>query len=311
MKLNKRIGLLVFLFIAWSCKNDDEEVVINKVEQQSLAETVVTDDANIKAYLETHFYNYEEFNAPPADFDFKIRLDTIAGDNADKTPLINQVNTQNITVSSFDFFMEDEEVVEHTLYYLIVNEGVGESPTIGDDVVVRYQGSLLDNTIFDSSVSPVNFNLSGVVRGFGNAVEKFKVGEGPIENGDGTVRYEDYGIGAVFMPSGLGYFQDISNQTSLARYSPLVFTFDLLSYAKDTDSDADGIPSLLEDLNGDGNLNNDDTDEDGIPNYGDLDDDGDGVPTLEEISDENGMVLTPYPDTDKDTIPDHLDPDTF
>ena len=37
-----------------------------------------------------------------------------------------------------------------------------------------------------------------------------------------------------------------------------------------------------EDLNGDGDPSNDDTDGDGIPNYKDPDDDGDGIPTIDE-----------------------------
>lgn len=54
------------------------------------------------------------------------------------------------------------------------------------------------------------------------------------------------------------------------------------------DLDADGLLSTNEDLNGDGNLDNDDTDQDGLPNYLDDDDDGDGIPTFEECADPNG-----------------------
>ncbi len=55
-----------------------------------------------------------------------------------------------------------------------------------------------------------------------------------------------------------------------------------------TDADADGLYSHFEDLNADGIQENDDTDQDGIPNYLDLDDDGDGIPTLAECADPNG-----------------------
>ena len=64
-----------------------------------------------------------------------------------------------------------------------------------------------------------------------------------------------------------------------------------------TDQDNDGIFDINEDLNGDGNLNNDDTDLDGIPNYLDEDDDNDGVPTRTE-----GVG-----DSNNDAIPDYLD----
>ena len=69
----------------------------------------------------------------------------------------------------------------------------------------------------------------------------------------------------------------------------------------DFDDDGDSIKTEEEDLDGDGDPMNDDTDADGIPNYLDNDDDGDGVDTAFEslINDE-----------DVDGTPDYLDPDT-
>jgi hypothetical protein len=76
------------------------------------------------------------------------------------------------------------------------------------------------------------------------------------------------------------------------------------------EDDNDGIPAILEDINGDGNLNNDDTDQDGIPNYLDSDDDGDNVPTINENPDPNeDGDITDAQDTDLDGIPDYLDED--
>jgi len=83
------------------------------------------------------------------------------------------------------------------------------------------------------------------------------------------------------------------------------------------EDDNDGIPAEDEDLNGDGDLTNDDTDGDGIPNYLDADDDGDNVLTKDEDDDLDGdgnpfteplntdIDSTQFPDTD----PDYLDPD--
>ncbi|MGX1025130.1 hypothetical protein [Psychroflexus sp. MBR-150] len=82
--------------------------------------------------------------------------------------------------------------------------------------------------------------------------------------------------------------------------------------------DNDGIPAELEDINGDGNLFNDDSDGDGIPNFIDTDDDNDNVLTASEelealddngnvITDENGDVV--YVDTDNDGVPNYLDND--
>jgi hypothetical protein len=85
-----------------------------------------------------------------------------------------------------------------------------------------------------------------------------------------------------------------------------------------TDYDNDGIPSIMEDLNGDGDVTNDNTDREqeqrigspAFPNHIDSDDDQDGIPTREEISDSEGNIILPYPDTDKDGTPDYLDSDS-
>jgi len=77
-----------------------------------------------------------------------------------------------------------------------------------------------------------------------------------------------------------------------------------------TEDDNDGIPAELEDINGNGNLEDDDTDYDGVPNYLDQDDDGDNIFTTAENP--NYTVtdgLANAQDSDGDGIPDYLDPD--
>ncbi|UWX55950.1 FKBP-type peptidyl-prolyl cis-trans isomerase [Maribacter litopenaei] len=197
---------------------------------RSIIEVAAEDDAEIREFLSTHFFNYDEFINPPSDFDYKIRFDTIAGDNSQKTPIMFsdtisganfEFGMETITVESSSFGVTDEEVSDHTLYYLVVRQGGAEEmPTIGDNVVLRYEGTLLDGTLFDaSSNQPVTFNLSGVVRGFGNGMEYLKTGTNLIVNDDGTVTYSDYGIGAIFIPSGLAYFNRGSRFYNRSVYS--------------------------------------------------------------------------------------------
>jgi len=73
------------------------------------------------------------------------------------------------------------------------------------------------------------------------------------------------------------------------------------------DPDEDGIPTSAEDLNGNGDPSDDDTDGDGTPNYLDPDDDGDTVPTINEDPNDNGNPRDD--DTDGDGMPNYLDPD--
>lgn len=71
------------------------------------------------------------------------------------------------------------------------------------------------------------------------------------------------------------------------------------------DTDEDGVFDTFEDVNGDNDLSNDDTDDDGIPNYQDADDDGDGINTADE--DYDGDNDPTNDDSDGDQIPDYLD----
>ncbi|WP_225035311.1 DUF6252 family protein [Winogradskyella sp. SM1960] len=72
-----------------------------------------------------------------------------------------------------------------------------------------------------------------------------------------------------------------------------------------SDTDGDSIPDVFEDFNGNGDLEDDDIDSDGVPNYLDDDDDGDGILTQYESKDENGNPM----DTDGDGDVDYLDND--
>ena len=76
------------------------------------------------------------------------------------------------------------------------------------------------------------------------------------------------------------------------------------------DYDLDGILTTLEDLNSDGNLENDDTDGDGIPNFLDNDDDGDMILTsVEYVFANSGRNTNVLLDSDNDGIPNYLDND--
>jgi len=317
MKLIYAYLLIAGLIVLSSCKKDDDPIG-EVVPPRLLSEVVIEDDAEIIEFLKTHFYNKDEFETPPEGFDFRIRFDTITGDNSGKQSLFASSNliTETISVKSSDLGRTDGEVIDVTLYTLVVRQGVeAGKPTIGDFSILRYEGSLLDGTLFDaSSNQPVRFNLSSVVRGFGNGMKKFQTGMGPIENTDGTVSYEGYGIGAIFIPSGLGYFNNSPN-TLIPAYSPIIFKVDAFAYEPDSDFDGDGIPSILEDLNNNGNLLDDNTDDESesfgvyLANFNDTDDDNDGILTIDEIELDAEGNFVGFKDTDGDGTPDHLDND--
>ena len=326
------IVTLILLTII-SCKKDDG---IDIIPPRDRGEEAIPSTAEIETYLTTHFYNYEEFENPPADFNFIIKFDTIAGTNASKTPLMDQISFKNVPDRV-------DETVTYKLYYLNVIQGVGESPNFPDLATITYEGTYLNNEstfnksdVFDSSVIPVKFDLTQVVPGLTDALIEFNSSTGYVLNLDGTITFLNYGVGAVFIPSGLAYYT--TPPPGIPLYSQLIFSFQLAEKELG-DQDFDTVPSIYEDIDGDDNVLNDDTDGDGLPNFADVDDEGDGRLTLNEVE-ENEYMINPGDDdpvlasnevetkreTDPDTLittittitftdqdgdgtPDYLDPD--
>lgn len=311
-----RIATLVLGFLIVSCNKDDEGTP-PPAPPRPLAEVAIEEEAKIQEYLKSHFYNYKEFDSIPENFDFKIKIDTIAGDNSGKTPLSEDMTSDTITVSSADLGLSEGGDVLLKYYYLIAREGEGGSATVADSTFYRFEGRKLNSTLFDSSDSFNWTYLPNFVRGFAIGMSKLNAGGEIIVNDDGTTSIENTGIGMIVFPSGLGYYNSAPAGSSITPYEPLLFKLELGLYVENTDFDNDGVPSIMEDVNGDGNVNNDNTDGDfisaGVPafNHRDPDDDNDGTPTREEVEfDEGGKLLLPLPDADKDGVPDYLDPDT-
>lgn len=286
-----------------SCSKDDDGTTT--VEIRPRDEVQLEDDAELVTYLNTHFYNYEEFANTTNLKDFEIKFDSIAGEFADYTPLIDQVVKKSIT-------FQDQE---YTLYILKVNEGANTvlKPTYADSVYLSYKGNVVTSKLsenkFDLTVTPTWLSLAGTVPGFAQAVDELRPASGYSNGPDdqGVINFNaDYGVGAMFIPSGLGYYSQ--SNTGIPSYSNLVFRFSLFWSVNNTDHDADGIPSYMEDINDNGIMLDDDTDEDTYSNYLDADDDGDGTPTADEIEvQEDGTIV--FPDTDGDGTPDYLDKD--
>ncbi|AGI31374.1 TPA: FKBP-type peptidyl-prolyl cis-trans isomerase [Mannheimia haemolytica] len=70
-------------------------------------------------------------------------------------------------------------VTDSGLQYEILTEGTGEKPTATSTVRVHYTGSLIDGTVFDSSVKrgqPAEFPVNGVIRGWTEALQLMPVG---------------------------------------------------------------------------------------------------------------------------------------
>lgn len=75
---------------------------------------------------------------------------------------------------------ETVNTLESGLQYEVLKQGSGPSPAATDKVTVHYHGTLIDGTVFDSSVergSPASFPVNGVIPGWVEALQLMAVGD--------------------------------------------------------------------------------------------------------------------------------------
>lgn len=113
---------------------------------------------------------------------------------------------------------KEKEGVKETstgLQYLVLNEGSGDKhPAATDTVSVHYHGTLLDGSVFDSSVErgePLAFGLHQVIPGWTEGLQLMVVGEKT----------------RLFIPSNLAYGN--RGAGSIAPGSVLIFDVELLA----------------------------------------------------------------------------------
>ena len=290
--MKKKLFFLVPVFLLFlQCKKEDttEPYTIRDYSEQ-----VIVDQDLLETYLKTHTYNYEDFNN---ESDVNIKLDTILDNNSSRVSLFEQASIKTIDVTN-----AEGQITSHNLYYIIAREGSNESPSVADSVYVAYDGILTDGSTFDNRKFPIWIDLANSLEGFREGVSELRTGKF-TENSNGTIAYTSFGVGLFFIPSGIGYFENISS--GIPEYSPLIFTVKLMTHT-DTDHDNDGILSIFEDIDGDNKPFGDDSDGDNLWNMYDVDDDGDGILTVNEIDKNNDSIID---DTNNDGIPDYLDPD--
>ncbi len=288
-----------------------KEQIMRFVNGDSHGDTKVTGEHSI--YLNVVQIDRTVVNSPGNTEDMDVTY-TLITDPVTQTSIWNQttypIQTRLVTVT------QDDVEVTYKLYYLKLREGSGatsKSPCNVDRVLTSYRGEYIfpstenvagvDVTTikgfeFEESINPQTFfNLTAVIRGWSEIFPQFKTGT-YTGNPDGTVSYDNFGAGVMFIPSGLGYYSNASG--GIPAYSPLIFNFKLYEIQR-VDHDGDGIFSYQEDLNNDGYVlslaegiaNPDDTDGDGIPDFIDVDDDGDFFTTASEIKDP--ITGTAYP----------------
>ncbi len=106
------------------------------------------------------------------------------------------------------------------LQYKILKKGTGATPKATDTVVTHYRGNLIDGRVFDSSYKrgqPASFPVTGVIKGWTEALQKMKVG----------------GKWKLFVPSELAYGERGAGKL-IGANSVLIFEIELLDIKKNS-----------------------------------------------------------------------------
>ena len=107
---------------------------------------------------------------------------------------------------------------ESGLQYEVITEGKGPKPTAEDIVKCHYHGTLIDGTVFDSSVErgePAEFPLNAVIKGWTEGLQLMPIGSKFI----------------FYIPSDLAY-GEASPSPLIKPNSTLIFEVELLDIRK-------------------------------------------------------------------------------
>ena len=104
------------------------------------------------------------------------------------------------------------------LQYQVIKEGTGTIPKASDKVKCHYHGTLIDGTVFDSSVDrgqPVDFPVTGVIQGWVEALQLMPVGS----------KWK------LFLPANLAYGDNAAGP-KITPGATLIFDVELLEIVK-------------------------------------------------------------------------------
>ncbi len=212
------------LFYVSSCQQEIGKVDL-KTEQDSIL------------YIIGHFTGTNLASSPMAEINIAAIANGIQ-DAVDEIELFMDVNAANMMITEFMAKLEDKasevyivegekfladnmlrkgvNITESGLQYEILVEGNGENPTSEDRVTVHYHGTLIDGTVFDSSVDrgePAIFGVGQVIRGWTEVLQLMPTGS----------KWK------VYIPSELAYGANPPPGGAIKPHMALIFEIELIS----------------------------------------------------------------------------------
>ncbi len=135
-----------------------------------------------------------------------------------------EVEFSDVKVKSINFLDDNKskkgvKTTESGLQYILLKEGKGENPALTSNVKVHYHGTLIDGTVFDSSVDkgkPATFGVNRVIKGWTEGLQLMNVGS----------KYR------FFIPQELAYGAFPRKEGKIKPFDALIFEVELLEIVK-------------------------------------------------------------------------------
>jgi len=142
---------------------------------------------------------------------------------AEAKAIVNNYKVQAAKKEGEDFLAQNMKKAGVTtlpsgLQYEVINKGMGAKPGPTSKVKTHYHGTLINGTVFDSSVNrgePISFPVNGVIQGWQEALQLMSVGD----------------KWRLFIPYNLAYGSRGAGQV-IPPYAALIFEVELLDIEK-------------------------------------------------------------------------------
>ena len=221
----KNIIILSSLFLFIACKTEKTTKTANLItELDSVSYSLgVNIGENIKKQFED--INLDNFEAGIKDV-LEKDVEAKISDNQAQAIIQSyfskkqQKQSESVIEEGINFLRENGKregvtTLASGLQYEVINDGTGPKPTIEDNVTTHYHGTLIDGTVFDSSVDrgePASFPVGGVIKGWTEALQLMAVGS----------KWK------LYVPYDLAYGERGAGP-QIGPYSTLIFDVELIS----------------------------------------------------------------------------------
>ena len=186
MKLNKYLILVLIISINTITISMNAQKIKDEVDSVSYSLGV-----NIGENIKSQFPDIDMKNFESGIRDVIIEKKQPKIEGADAQKVIQdyftkqQAKAGELKIKEGENFLAENakrkevKTLESGLQYEILTVAEGPKPTLNDQVTTHYHGTLLDGTVFDSSVDrgqPATFPVSGVIKGWTEALQLMSVG---------------------------------------------------------------------------------------------------------------------------------------